>query len=98
MSIIDAMHGIEDKLTVTEGKDNVTISAKIDLEQAKKDGKDVHGFATYLVGKIYDKSTSTGFFDWLLGNEYNTHALKSEPGKFYAQTGQIKYSSFWDGI
>jgi hypothetical protein len=89
---------IDDYVTVNEGKDSVTITATIDPELVKKEGKDIHYVATNLVNSIYNNSTSTGFFDSLLGNEYNTRETKSEPGKFVAQKGQIKYNSFWDGI
>jgi hypothetical protein len=89
---------IDDYVTVNEGKDSVTITATIDPELVKKEGKDIHYVATNLVNSIYNNSTSTGFFDSLLGNEYNTRETKSEPGKGIIQTGQIKYNSFWDGI
>ncbi len=89
---------IEDYVTVNEGKDSVTLTATIDPKEVEKAGKSIHYVATHLVNDIYDNSTSTGICDWLLGNEYNTHEVKSEPGKGIVQTGQIKYNSFIDGI
>jgi hypothetical protein len=89
---------IDDYVTVNEGKDSVTITANIDLEQVKKAGKGIHYVSTSLVRDAYRASTSTSVVEELLGKKYNTHETKSEPGKFVAQKGQIKYNSFWDGI
>ena len=97
MSITDAIKGLEDKVFYEEGDGTVTIKAKIDTAKLEKNGKTIDYFANRIGDMVYDKSTSTSFTSWLLGEEGNTQHIKSNKDAYIA-SGKVKYATWADGI